>query len=382
MIQNKIIKVAQVIGEAAEGGVESCVMNYFRNIDHSKVEFTFFVESTSRIINKQEIEELGGKVVFIPSMKKIFTYQKIMKKLFKEGGYDIVHAHKTALNIFTLRAAKKAGIKVRISHAHSTSNKKEWKRNIIKALLRPLSKKYATHYFACSELAGRWLFGDKTFNDGQVTIVNNAIDIDRFKFNQIVRDEIRKEYNISDKFVIGHVGRFMMQKNHEFLIDIFYEIQKIKPESILFLIGDGPLKEEILNKAKELKIDSKIIFAGVHKDVYRYYHIMDCFLFPSLYEGLGMVAIEAQVNGLPCFLSNEVPKIAKINDNAYFISLDRRAKEWAEEICGKSKVYESEEKLISRKKYADNFLETQYDIRFEANNLLQKYKNLIKNNCE
>ena len=141
MNQNKVIKVAQVIGEAAEGGVESCVMNYFRNIDRSKLEFTFFVESTSRIINKQKIEELGGKVVFIPSMKKIFTYQKTMKKLFKEGGYDIVHAHKTALNIFTLRAAKKAGIKVRISHAHSTSSPKEPLRNIIKNILRKLFSK-------------------------------------------------------------------------------------------------------------------------------------------------------------------------------------------------------------------------------------------------
>ena len=215
-MENKIIRVAQVIGHAGTGGVESCIMNYYKHIDKTKVQFDFFVESDSKIIDKEKIEAMGGKIVIIPPYTKLGKYIKELKRLFKEGKYDIVHSNMNALSVFTLYAAKKAGIKIRIAHSHSTTNKKEWKKNLVKKVLKPFSKKYPTHYFACSELAGRWLFGNKCFDNKKVYIVNNAVDVERFAFNENVRQETREKYNLEGKTVVGHIGRFMTQKNHHF----------------------------------------------------------------------------------------------------------------------------------------------------------------------
>lgn len=326
----KQIRVAQVIGHAGAGGVESCIMNYYKHIDKSKVQFDFLVENTCPIIDKELIESYGGKIIIIPSYKKLLTYIRVLKKIFIKGNYDIVHSNMNTLNVFTLKAAKKAGIKVRIAHSHSTSNKKEWKRNIIKNILRLFSKKYATHYFACSEHAGRWLFGNKTYDKGAVVIINNAIELDRFYFNQDNRDSIRNIYNINDKYVIGHVGRFTSQKNHSFLIDVFNEIQKKHDDSILFLVGDGPLLEKIKNKVKSFGIQDKVIFAGIHSDIEKYYSAMDLFLFPSIYEGLGMTFIEAQINGLKAYTSNYVPREAFIGEQSRSIELE--VNKWVNQI--------------------------------------------------
>ena len=372
-MDEKPIKVAQVLGFVAEGGVESMVMSYYRNIDKAKVQFDFLVECTSKIINKEEIEKMGGKIIIIPSMKNIFKYEKQLKSIFKENNYDIVHAQKSTLNIFPLYAAKKAGIKVRISHSHSTSNKIEWKRNIIKNILRPFSKLYATDYFACSELAGRYLFGNKTFDQGKVTIINNAIDINKFKFNEEFRSQIRKKYNIENKFVIGHIGRFVTQKNHSFLIDIFYEYQMINPNSCLLLIGDGPLFNEIKDKVNKLNINDKVIFVGSCFDTEKYYSAMDLFLLPSLYEGLPVVGVEAQINGINCLFSDTITKEIKVTDNANFLSLKNSSKEWALEI-NKTK----EKDLNDRELNSDLFVNSKYDIKNEASNLLELYNTMMK----
>lgn len=313
---NYPIRVAQIIGKAVDGGVESCIMNYYKSIDKSKVQFDFFVESTSKIIDKSLIESMGGEVIIIPSYKNVFKYMKTLEKLFKEGNYDIVHSNMNAISVFTLKAAKKAGIKVRIAHSHSTSNYREFMKTIIKNILRPFSKVYATDYFACSEKAGRWLFGNKTFNEGKVTIIPNAIDIEKFKFDEIKRKEIRKKYNINDNdFVIGHVGRFVKQKNHKFLIKLFYEIKKERPYSKLLLIGDGPLRSKIEMMVNKLNLQDSVIFCGVQEHTEWYYNAMDCFVFPSLYEGLGMVVVEAQINGLRCVVSREVPNDTIVTKN-------------------------------------------------------------------
>ena len=190
----------------------------------------------------------------------------------------------------------------------------------MKQALRPFSKKYATDYFACSELAGRWLFGDKTFEQGKVTIINNAIDLDKFKYDEKVRKEKRKELNINDDtLVVGHIGRFVAQKNHTFLIDIFSELHKKEKNSILLLIGQGPLIGEIKQKVETLGISDSVKFLGQRDDVNELYNAMDLFLFPSLYEGLGMVLIEAQANGLPCIASTEVPKNARVSKKISFV---------------------------------------------------------------
>ena len=382
--EKKTIRVAQIMGMAMNGGVEACIMNYYRHIDRSKVQFDFFVEDTSKIIRQDKIEEMGGKIIIIPSYKNLFQYIKTLKNLFKEGNYDIVHSNMNTLSVFSLYAAKKAGIKVRIAHSHSASNKKEWKKNIIKNILRPFSKIYATHYFACSELAGRWLFGNKTFDQGKVTIINNAIELERFKFNPEMRKKLRRELGLENNLVVGHIGRFMPQKNHTFLVDIFNEVQKHRPESRLLLLGDGPLYDEIVKKVDDLGLKEKVIFEGSHKHPERYYQAMDCFVLPSLYEGLPVVGIEAQVNGLNCYFSNGITKEAKILQSTCYLDLDIGAEAWAQEIeksCTNqlecSETAATGEENGCRPSAYKHFLGSIYDIQSEAAKLLGYYEEML-----
>lgn len=193
-MQNKEpIRVAQIMGKWLGGGVESVIMNYYRHIDRAKVQFDFLCDEDSTDIPYEEIEKLGGRVILIPPYQKVFKYQKKLVKIFKENNYKIVHSNLNALSFFPLRAAKKAGVSIRIAHSHSTGNKIEWKKNIIKNILRPFSKVYANYYFACTEHAGRWLFGNREYDKGNVYLLNNAIDLYKFKYNKIIRK--RKEKN-------------------------------------------------------------------------------------------------------------------------------------------------------------------------------------------
>lgn len=366
----KPIKIAQVIGKAINGGTETLWMNYYKFIDRTKVQFDFLVESESKIINKEEIERLGGHVVIIPSYNNVFKYMKTLKKIFKDNKYDIVHSNMSTLSVFTLRAAKKAGINVRIAHSHSTSNKKEWKKNVLKNMLRPFSKKYATHYFSCSELAGRYLFGNKTVDKGQVTIINNAIDINRFKFNKESRINIRKELGINDNMILlGNVGRFQAQKNQLYLLDIFNEYNKINPNSKLLILGDGPLKEELINKTSKLNLDDKVIFAGVKTNPEDYYSAMDCFILPSLYEGLPVVGIEVQASNLPFFMSDKITKECMLNDNVYSLSIKDEPKKWAE--CINDKI------TLSNDRGESTLVGTKYDLKYEANVVSELYKKFL-----
>ena len=256
MEKNEPIRVAQIIGKWLGGGVESVVMNYYRHIDRTKIQFDFICDEDSTNIPYEEIEKMGGKVILIPPYQNVFKYHKKLKEVLKSGGYKIVHSHINTLSVFSLFAAKCAGVPVRIAHSHSTTNKKEKKKNLLKQVLRPFSKVFATDYMCCSELAGRWLFGNKEYDNGNVYLLNNAIDLDKFKYDEENRKEKRKELNIEDStLVIGHVGRFVEQKNHRFLIDIFNEVHKQKENSILLLAGQGPLMEEMKEKVKILGLE-------------------------------------------------------------------------------------------------------------------------------
>ena len=361
------IKVAHIIGKWVGGGVEAVVMNYYRNIDKNQIQFDFLCDSDSKNIPYEEIETLGGRVILIPPYQKVVKYHKELKRVLKEGKYKIVHSHINTLSVFSLFAAKCAGVSVRIAHSHSTTNPKEKKKNLMKQFLRPFSKVFATHYMCCSELAGRWLFGDRTYNKGKVYLLNNAIDLDKFKYNETIRKEVREELNLKeDTMVIGHIGRFEEQKNHSFLIDIFYELQKQKENSILLLVGQGPKMKEMQEKVKQLDIEEKVMFLGQRKEVNRLYQSFDRFVFPSIYEGLGMVLIEAQCSNLYCLASSEVPNIAKINENVEFLELSKSAKEWA------NKILEDKNKL-NRETFNEKIQEAGYDIKREENKLAQKY---------
>ncbi len=365
------IRVAQVIGTAKAGGVESMIMNLYQNIDRSQVTFDFFVENTCPIIDKEKIKKLGGNVIIIPHYANVFKYVRTLKKLFIKGKYDIVHSNMNALSVFTLLAAKKANIKVRIAHSHSTANKKEWLKTLIKNILRPFSKKYATHFFACSDLSARWLFGNKIVDAKKVIIINNAIDLSRFAPDDNKRIDMRNKLNIDNNdLVIGNIGRFVPQKNHIFLIDIFKEIKQRKPNSKLLLIGDGPYLNKIKQKVQKLKLTKDVLFIGTVKDVEMYYQTMDYFVLPSLYEGLPVVGIEAQAMGLNVFFSKNVTEEVKVNDNVYFLSLKQPSKIWANEIINCLPT--------NRIQNHQNMLKSQYDIKIEGAKLLRIYKEILK----
>ena len=376
VVENKPIRVAQIIGKWFGGGVESVVMNYYRNIDRSKIQFDFICDEDSTNIPCAEIESLGGKVILIPPYQKVIKYHKELKRVLKEGNYKIVHSHINTLSVFSLFAAKCAGVPVRIAHSHSTTNKKEKNKNLMKQLLRPFSKVFATDYMCCSELAGRWLFGDKEYDKGNVYLLNNAIDLDKFKYNESLRKEKRKELNIKDDtLVIGHIGRFVAQKNHIFLFDIFNEVHKKNSNSLLLLVGQGPLKEEIKNKVKELKLDDSVRFLGQRNDVNELYQAFDVFCLPSLYEGLPVVGVEAQASGLLCILSNAMTKETKVLDITKFMSLNNTPEEWADSILDDVKRYKRID--TSKEMAAKNF-----NIKEEAKKLEKYYLNLYNNGGE
>ena len=367
MKKNEPIRVAQIIGKWLGGGVESVVMNYYRHIDRTKIQFDFICDEDSTNIPYGEIEKMGGKVILIPPYQKVFKYHKKLKEVLRSGGYKIVHSHINTLSVFSLFAAKCAGVPVRIAHSHSTTNKKEKKKNLLKQVLRPFSKVFATDYMCCSELAGRWLFGNKEYDNGNVYLLNNAIDLDKFKYDEEKRKEKRKELNIEDStLVIGHVGRFVEQKNHRFLIDIFNEVHKQKEKSILLLAGQGPLMEEMKEKVKILGIEDNVKFLGQRNDINELYQAFDVFCLPSLYEGLPVVGVEAQATGLLCIFSDDMTKETKVLDTTEFLSLNQSVEEWTYTILKKYKSFK-------RKNCINEISKKDFNIKKEANKLTQKY---------
>lgn len=368
-MKNEPIKVAQIVGKWVGGGVESVIMNYYTNIDRLKVQFDFICDSDSTDIPYEKIEKLGGRVILIPPYQKIFKYIKEQKRVLKENNYQIVHSHINTLSIFPLYAAKRAKVPVRIAHSHSTSNKIEKKRNSIKNILRPFSKLFATEYMCCSEHAGRWLFGNKEYDKGNVYLLNNAVDIDNYKYNKKIRKIKRKELGILDNTkVIGHVGRFVEQKNHEYIIDVFEQVHKKDKDTVLVLVGQGPLQNIIKEKVEKLGLVDSVIFLGQRKDINDLYQAFDLFLFPSIYEGLGLVLVEAQCSGLKCIASTEVPSEAKLTDLVSFLDLNINKEVWADTIIRNLKKKKS--RKIKKKKIAKKG----YDIKTESNKLLEKYK--------
>ena len=366
------IRIAQIIGKWVGGGVEAVVMNYYRHIDRNKIQFDFICDEDSTDIPYGEIKKLGGKVILIPPYQKVFKYHKELKRVLKEGNYRIVHSHINTLSVFSLFAAKRADVPIRIAHSHSTTNKKEKKKNLLKQLLRPFSKVFATDYMCCSELSGRWLFGNKTYNKGKVYLLNNAIDLTKFKYDEKVRILKRKELGIKDNtLVIGHIGRFVAQKNHRFLIDIFNEIYKKNKNSLLLLAGQGPLMDEMKEKVNSLGINN-VMFLGQRNDVNELYQAFDVFLLPSLYEGLPVVGIEAQATGNLCYFSDDMTKETKILDSTVFMSLTNTAEEWADRLLENVKSFKKHDTTDEVSKYG-------FNIEEEASKLELYYMELIHN---
>lgn len=320
------------------GGVESVIMNYYRNIDRNKVKFDFLC-NTEKVAYEDEIKSLGGKIYRIPARsKKIFDYKKALKKFFKEHSneYDSIWVNICSLaNIDYLKMAKKYKIKTRIIHCHNSQNMDSRLRGLLHKYNKIFLKRYATDFWSCSNSSSPWFYSKNIINSDKYRVINNAIDVQKFVYNEKIRKEYRNKLNLEeDTLVIGNVGRFHFQKNHTFIVDIYEQVFKRIPNSQLLLIGVGEDEEKIKNLVKEKNIQNNVKFLGSRSDVNNLLQAMDIFLFPSVFEGLPVTLIEAQASGLKIFASSDnIPEDVKIDDeNFEFISLNKSAEYWSNEI--------------------------------------------------
>ena len=347
------------------GGVEQVVMNYYRHIDRSLVQFDFLVCEGSGMVPSGEIEAMGGRVYMAPHYKQLPRYMHELERLFRRERWPIVHSHVNALSVFPLCAAERAGVPVRIAHSHSTSGKGETVKNVVKSVLRRFSNVFPTHRMACSRYAGEWLFG----KGAEFEVVYNAIDLSHFYFDSRVRADVRVELSLSDdQLVIGHVGRFMPQKNHRFLVEAFAELARLRPDAILLLVGSGEDEAAARGWAVKFGVADRVRFLGQRDDVDRLYQAFDVFCLPSLYEGLGLVAVEAQASGLPCFLSDRVPREADVTGTVRFLSIDD-PRVWADALRG---IEPGTRLAVESADIGD------YDIDRAAEKLAERYLELIK----
>ena len=317
------------------GGVESVIMNYYRNIDRECIQFDFLCNSQV-VAYESEIIALGGTIYKITSRRDSYIeFKKELNEFMKNnaGNYEAIWVNINSLvNIDYLIMAKKYGIRRRIIHCHNASNDA----GVIKGLVHRFNKsrlaKYATDYWTCSDDASPWFFNDEIIQGDKYKVIPNAIDINRFKNNSEVRMNLRTEMGLGYKKVIGHVGRFHFQKNHKFLIELFEHIVKNDKSYHLLLVGQGELEGEIKELVHNKNLDENVTFCGVHMDIEKMYQAMDLFILPSVFEGLGVVALEAQCNGLPCVLADCIPHVVKVNDNVEFVDLNSSFEIWQKKI--------------------------------------------------
>lgn len=313
------------------GGIETLVMNLYRHIDREQLLFDFLVHRPQEGFYEPEIKSYGGKIFRTQPFNPLKTagFKRECMEVFKNHPeYKVLHAHQE-LNLWPLEYAHKVGIPTRIAHSHNAKTVVNLKYFFFR-YEKLFIKKHCTDMFMCSTPAGEWSFGKKAVADGKVRFIKNGIETDRFKFDEKTRREVREELGVGDKTVIGHVGRFMQQKNHTFLLEIFSVIHKKNPNTVLALCGEGRLEDEIRQKAKELNIDDSVIFLGVRKDTNRVYQAYDMFLFPSLWEGLPLTGIEAQTAGLPVLMSDVITPETIVTDNVTTFSLANTAEQWAD----------------------------------------------------
>ncbi len=367
---NEPIRVLHVVTTMNRGGLETMLMNYYRHIDRQKVQFDFLEHRDAESDYDQEILSLGGRIYRLPKLNPFsISYHRKLNTFFRHHQeYKIVHVHQDCLSSIALKAAYQNHVPIRIAHSHSTSQDQNIKIVVKKALMKSIPR-YATQLFACSKEAGDWMFSGFDYQ-----IVKNAIDTKLFLFNKKKRALTRNNLGISDsQLVIGHVGRFNYPKNHDFLIEVFYEIQKIKEDSILLLIGGGELENSIKEKVIKMGLTEKVFFLGKREDVNDLMQAMDIFVFPSRYEGIGIVAIEAQASGLTVIKSDAVPNQCKITPNVISMSLDESPKLWGYQVV-------SSFEKSKRENMSKYIMKSNYDILNNAKKL-QSYYQEVYNEC-
>lgn len=321
------LRVLHVVTYMGRGGLETMIMNYYRHIDRTKVQFDFLVHREFEADYDNEILKLGGRIYHVPPLNPFSPiYFRALNSFFSRHHYEIVHSHLDCMSAYPLKIAKRYGVKTRIAHAHNKNQDHNFK-YLIKMYSKHLIPRYATDLFACSAEAGKWMFSGHKFK-----ILRNAIDTKKYLYNPQKEKKMKESLHIQNKFVIGHVGRFDPQKNHGFLIDIFHCVEKIEKSSVLLLVGTGCGKSEIEDKVKKLGLKDKVFFLGSRSDVPEILQAVDVFVFPSLYEGLSVATVEAQAAGIPCILSDQIPHECKFVENVEFLSLNLSFQGWADHI--------------------------------------------------
>lgn len=359
------MRILQIVDSLDMGGIQTFLLNLNKAIDLSEIQFDYLVFRQHKQVLENEFKDLGATIYKLPNWRNGFiTNRKALRNFFAiHQEYEIVHYHAgTLVDIGPLVEAKRAGINVRIMHSHNTHAGGIYLNTIIHRLHKLNVSKLATHYFACGELAAKWMYkGTKA--EFKVQIVNNGIDTQRFKFNQNIRDMKKKELRVNNTIIIGHIGRFSEEKNQIFLVNVLKHVCKINKDVRLLFIGDGVNRPFVEEKVNEMGLEKNVSFMGIRKDVSELLQSMDVFVLPSLFEGFPVVLVEAQAAGLPCIISDTISEEVAINPNVKRLRLENAERQWAEEII----------KGGTRIKSISALIDAGFDIKNTANNLKKFY---------
>lgn len=364
------VRILHVLGNTQLGGAESRIMDLYRHLDRSRVQFDFLVHTQQGGYFEQEIKELGGRIFRVPRFRlyNYFSYQKAMEAFFGEHHeFGAVQGHITSSASIYLPIAKKAGIPVTIAHARSAGVDKGLKGKLTRWMRRTLSER-TDFMFTCSEAAGISVFGEKAVKEGKTVFIPNAIDCPAFAYDEEKREEMRKALSLSDCYVIGHVGRFHYAKNHEYLLRVFACLcEKGKGRKYaLLLLGEGGGMEKAKELAKELEIADSVYFLGNHGNIYDYYQAMDFFVYPSRFEGLPGTVVEAQASGLPCVISDTICGEVAVTELVHRMSIEEKPEKWAEYISSASE-YE-------RRSHVRQMQEAGFDVSAQAETMMRFYE--------
>lgn len=364
-----MVRVLQMVGSLDIGGSQIMVMNLYRAMDREKVQFDFIVDRPDKMFFAEEVKALGGKVYVMPQFKgtNIRRIKKAWKEFFVEHPeYKVLHSHVRSYASIYLPIAKKCGLKT-IIHSHTTSEGKGFKNFVKRVLERPL-RRQADYLMACSAAAGLWLYGKKAVQKDNYFFIPNAIDIDKYSYNESVRAQYRKSLGVESKYVIGHVGRLHPSKNHLFLLEIFKAVKEKRQDALLLIVGDGDLHSQIEEKIQRLCLQKDVIMVGARGDVAQLLQAMDAFAFPSVWEGLPLTVVEAQVSGLPCFLSDVITDECIFSVRAKKLPLGD-VDAWASALSGEQE---------QRNGSIDDLQNNTFDIKKSAMFFTQFYTDLAK----
>lgn len=353
-------RILQVVTYMGRGGIETMLMNYYRRMDREKIQFDFLVHRDFRADFDDEIEALGGRIYRVPPMNPASgSYRRALAEFFRTHKYRVVHCHLNYMSGVVLAAAKKAGVRIRIAHAHTANMAPGWKQ-AVRRLCKYLIPATATHRFACSTEAGRAIFGRQDFS-----ILANAIDAAAFAPDDAIRAEVRAELGLGEAFTVMHVGRMIYAKNHEFLLDAFSELLRTDPGAKLVLVGDGELRGEIEAKAAALP-EGSVLLLGTRTDIPRLLQAADVFAFPSRFEGMPVTMVEAQAASLPCVKSDAITGECIVTDLVTSLPIDD-PKPWAQAILAA--------KDTPRRDRLADIQASGYDITAAADKLTRFYLN-------